>query len=134
MRINEGEILIGIRAGNKLSNQPYENTATCQSLLRHTRADFFRPAAAATSRHVASQTAGLESRGQSGQSSRGTPHRPGNDDEPRCSRDFASSRHDTGHGRNVADDDNRERFSGGKRQSIGRRNARERDRQEFLCR
>jgi hypothetical protein len=93
----------------KTFNEPYENTANCQSLLRHTRVDFFRPTAtAASSWHVASQ------------SSAGTSQRPGHRDQSGCPRAFASSRYDARHSRNAARDDNRERFSDSGGQRIAR--------------
>ena len=68
-----------------------------QLLLYHTRADFFRPNATSTLWRIA-----------------------GHDRESRCCRNFASGRHDAGHGRNVAGNDNRERCSGRKHHSIHR--------------
>jgi len=88
----------------KLFNQPYENTANRQPLLRHPCVDFFRPTAAATGR--------LAGGGIS-------PH------ESRCRGDFAHSWGDA-HRRHLSGHDNRDRFSDVQRKSHPRPDATER--------
>ena len=96
--------------GKKLSNQPYENTANRQPLLRHTRVDFVRPSAAATAyrRQRATQESGGSGRPargyESGDQSGDYGARSGDLSGCHRARNFADRRYYTRDNRHVSGD------------------------------